>query len=403
MIGHPTSQGEPDMTWSACVTPTVRALVLTALISCARAQQPTEPPQPAMPPSVTSPVVGEDGRITFRLFAPAATAVRVSSGDMLGFGPGAGMEKNAEGIWEATVGPVGPGAYRYTFSIDGVTVVDPANAATSETNSGVQSLVVVPGSDVMDARDVPHGAVAEVFYQSKSLGRLRRMHVYTPPGYERSEEQYPVLYLLHGAFDCDDAWTTVGRAGFILDNLIAAGKAKPMVVVMPAGHTGPFQFGPSFGADLGKQIGEFASDFLMDIKPYIESHYRIEADQAHRAIAGLSMGGLQTLNIAIPYLADYGYIGVFSSGIFGRQGAATDTAWEERNKGALDNAEAKQGLRLVWFSTGKDDFLLRTSTATVDMLRKHGFEVTYEESEGGHTWANWRDYLAKFAPLLFGD
>ncbi|HQK95721.1 MAG TPA: hypothetical protein PLD23_19645, partial [Armatimonadota bacterium] len=117
------------MTWSACVTPTVRALVLTALISCARAQQPTEPPQPAMPPSVTSPVVGEDGRITFRLFAPAATAVRVSSGDMLGFGPGAGMEKNAEGIWEATVGPVGPGAYRYTFSIDGVTVVDPANAA----------------------------------------------------------------------------------------------------------------------------------------------------------------------------------------------------------------------------------------------------------------------------------
>lgn len=391
------------MTQHARATLTAGALALWAWGSSARAQQPTEPPQPTMPPPVMSPVVGEGGRITFRIYAPAATAVNLSSGDMLGFGPGAPMEKGAEGVWEATVGPTGPGAYRYTLNVDGVTVVDPANPATSETNTSVQSLLVVPGSDVLDVRDVPHGAVAEVLYQSKSLGRLRRMHVYTPPGYERGQEQYPVLYLLHGAFDCDDSWSTVGRANAILDNLTAAGRAKPMVVVMPAGHTGPFQFGPTFGADLAKQVGEFTSDFLMDIKPYVESHYRIEADKAHRAIAGLSMGGLQTLSIAIPYLADYGYIGVFSSGIMGRPGGPpTDPAWEDRNRAALDDEEARQGLRLVWFATGKDDFLLNTSRATADVLRKHGFGVTFHESDGGHTWQNWRDYLVEFAPMLFG-
>jgi len=400
MIGHPENMRERHMTQHARAALTAGALALLTLGSSARAQQPIEPPQPTMPPPVMSPVVGEGGRITFRIYAPEATSVRVSSGDMLGFGPGAPMEKGAEGVWEATVGPIGPGAYRYTLNVDGVAVVDPANPATSETNSSVQSLLVVPGSDVLDVRDVPHGAVAEVLYQSKSLGRLRRMHVYTPPGYERGQEQYPVLYLLHGAFDCDDSWSTVGRANAILDNLIAAGRAKPMVVVMPAGHTGPFQFGPTFGADLAKQVGEFTSDFLMDIRPYVESHYRIEADQAHRAIAGLSMGGLQTLNIAIPYLADYGYIGVFSSGIFGTQGGA-DTAWETAHQAELESAEAKQGLRLVWFSTGKDDFLVQTSRATVEMLEKHGFEVTFEESQGGHTWDNWRDYLAEFVPLLF--
>ena len=261
------------------------------------------------------------------------------------------------------------------------------------------SLLYVPGSEPFDLKDVPHGAVAEVTYRSKSLDRFRRMHVYTPPGYETGEGKFPVLYLLHGAFDCDDSWTSVGRAGIILDNLIAAGKAKPMVVVMPAGHTGPFRFGPPGGNSLGKQMKEFVSDFVGDIRPYVESHYRVHADRAHRAVAGLSMGGAQTLGIAIAHLGDYSAFGVFSSGVFGiADGRST---FEQDHLAQLDNAAARDGLKLVWFSTGKDDFLVKTSVATVDMLKKHGFNVTYHETAGGHTWLNWRDYLRDFAPLLF--
>jgi enterochelin esterase-like enzyme len=206
---------------------------------------------------------------------------------------------------------------------------------------------------------------------------------------------------LHGAFDCDDSWTSVGRAGFILDNLIAAKKAKPMVVVMPAGHTGPF----TLSDGLRSAIDEFIQDFRNDIQPYAEKNYRVYTDKQHRAIAGLSMGGAQTLNIAIPNLDEFAYIGVFSSGIFGIMGSGPEAdsgpMWEERNKVILDNAELKKGLKLVWFATGKDDFLVGTSRATVDMLKKHGFNVVYNETSGAHTWINWRNYLIEFAPQLF--
>jgi enterochelin esterase family protein len=265
--------------------------------------------------------------------------------------------------------------------------------------------VIVPGSEVSDTKDVPHGAVAEVNYFSKSLQRFRRMRVYTPPGYEMGDGKFPVFYLLHGAMDCDDSWTTVGRAGFILDNLIAAGKARPMIVVMPAGHAGPFRFGPP--GEGRPPVDEFVQDFNGDIRPYIESHYRVHADRAHRAIAGLSMGGMQTLNIAIPNLVDFAYIGVYSSGIFGIGGggqfAASGPSWEEQQKAVLDDPALKDGLKLVWFATGKDDFLIEMSRKTVEMLKAHGFAVTYVESEGGHTWTNWRQYLNDFAPLLFVD
>ena len=162
----------------------------------------------------------------------------LSSSDLPGIGRGVEMKKAENGVWEATTGPVASGAYRYNFNVDGLAVIDPRNPATSESNMNTWSLVYVPGSDAWDVKDVPHGAVAQVTYQSKTLKRPRRMHVYTPPGYEKGEGKYPVFYLLHGAFDCDASWSTVGRAGFILDNLIAAGKAKPMIVVMPMGHTG---------------------------------------------------------------------------------------------------------------------------------------------------------------------
>jgi enterochelin esterase family protein len=199
---------------------------------------------------------------------------------------------------------------------------------------------------------------------------------------------------LHGAFDSDDSWSTVGRAGFILDNLIAAGKAKPMLVVMPDGHTGPFVPNAATGLDVGAFVREFAAD----IKPYVEANYRAATGRAETAIAGLSMGGLQTLDIALGDLAEFSAIGVFSSGAIG---ITQNAEWETRMSRQLDDAATKRGLELVWFATGKDDFLLETTKATVAMLEKHGFAVEYHETSGGHTWINWREYLASFAPRLF--
>jgi enterochelin esterase family protein len=407
----------------------LRRFALTALLAgCAVAPLTAQPPvqpgraTPPAAPAVTSPEVGQDRRITFRLYAPAAQSVELRSpGDIPGVG-GRGvappqLTRDADGVWQRTFGPVPAGAYRYVFAVDGVTVVDARNPATSQTNTTVYSLAVVPGSEVFDTRNVPHGAVAAVHYQSTALGGIRRMHVYTPPGYEQGRDRHPVLYLLHGAGDVDDSWSSVGRAGFILDNLIAAGKAKPMIVVMPAGHVngagaaigGQVPVAAAQGAPgIGTGPDPFASDFVNDIVPYVERNYRTLTDRQNRAIAGLSMGGNQTLNIALSHLERFGYIGVFSSGIITGGRGATPPAdapfaetWEKDHLAALDNAAAKRGLALFWFSTGKEDFLIDTTRRTVDLFRKHGFRPVFLESEGAHTWLNWRDYLAAFAPQLF--
>ena len=365
-------------------------------------------------PQVVSPEVLADGHVTFRILAPQADCVPLAGGDIPGNNQGALLTKGTNGVWEVTLGPIDPGAYRYNFNVNGVSVNDPRSPAFSQSNNNLWSLVYVPGSDFMDTKDVPHGAVAAVTYYSTALQRFRRMHIYTPPGYELGKGKYPTFYLLHGASDSDDSWTSVGRAGFILDNLIAANKAKPMVVVMPAGHT---RAGSGFGARGGAGAGgqppadEFTQDFLTDILPYVERNYRVQKDRQHRAIAGLSMGGSQTLNIAIPNLEKFAYIGVYSSGLIGafgggRGGGPSATApagptWEERNLAALDDPKLKRGLALLWFSAGKEDFLLNTTTSTVDMFKKHGFNPVYQESSGGHTWINWRNYLREFAPQLF--
>ncbi len=338
------------------------------------------------------------------------------------------MTKGENGVWSAAVGPIDPGAYRYNFNVDGVTVIDPRNAATSESNTNVWSLVYVPGSDVMDTRRVPHGAVSAVTYYSTALGKFRRMHVYTPPGYDAGgSKKYPILYLLHGAGDCDEAWTSVGRAGFILDNLIAARKVKPMIVVMPAGHTNTTPAGgrgatPAAGAAAApapSPLDDFARDFLTDVMPYAEGNYRVMANRSNRAIAGLSMGGSQTLNIAFLRLEQFAYIGVFSSGATlggGRAAAAAPgagaataaapaptgpTPWEAAHLEDLDNPALKKGTKLVWLSTGVNDSLLPNTRSTVEILKKHGFQPVFAESPGGHTWINWRNYLIAFAPLLF--
>ena len=382
-------------------------------------------------PQVTSPEVSSDRRITFRILAPNAQNVRVSGSDIPALAGGRGgapetpprgqMTKGENGVWELTLGPVEAGAYRYNFNVDGISVIDPRNPSISESNNNVWSLVVVPGNEWMDTREVPHGAVASVTYYSTALKKFRRMHVYTPPGYETSSAKYPVFYLLHGAGDCDEAWTSVGRAGFILDNLIAAKKAKPMVVVMPAGHTSAAGFGGGRGAAPATAGGpppvdEFTQDFMTDIMPYVESHYRTLTDRPHRAIAGLSMGGSQTLNIAIPHLDKFAYVGVYSSGIIGgfgggrggRGGApaaseapAGPSPWETQHMAELDNAALKKGLKLLWFRTGKDDGLITTTKATVELFKKHGFSPHFEESPGAHTWLNWRNYLIGFTPQLF--
>ena len=361
-------------------------------------------PQSTPNDTLVSPRILPDNRVQFSIYAPNAETVLLIGSDIPNIGWSKAMMKESNGVWDVTLGPLDPGAYRYQFNVDGVSVINPRNASVSESNMNVWSLVYVPGSDFMDTKDVPHGAISEVTYYSKSLQRFRRMHVYTPPGYELGKGKYPIFYLLHGAFDCDDSWTTVGRAGFILDNLIAEKKAEPMVVVMPAGHTGPFRWGQPIGE---ARMDEFIKDFLNDIMPYVEKNYRVYSDNQHRALAGLSMGGAQTLNIAISNLEKFGYLGVYSSGVFGITGRGFDGAplpgptWEEQNKAVLDNAELKKGIKLVWFATGKEDFLIETSQLTVDMLKKHGFDVIYNETSGGHTWINWRHYLNDFAQLLF--
>lgn len=348
--------------------------------------------------------IHSDNKVTFQIYAPNADNVLLGGTDMPSVAMGTSLSKMDNGVWTVTVGPVDPGSYRYNFIVDDISLLDPKSTKISESNANVWSLFHISGSDFMDTKEIPHGAIAEITYYSKSLKRFRRMHVYTPPGYELGEGIYPVFYLLHGAFDCDDSWSTVGRAGIILDNLIADNQAKPMVMVMPTGHTGPFSFGRPRGDSSTPPVDEFLLDFENDIKPYIEANYRIYKDRQNTAIAGLSMGGSHTLNIAIPHLKDFAYIGVYSSGIFGITGNfggdQSGPSWEEQHIEDL-NSDAKEGLELFWFATGKDDFLVETSRATVEMFKKHGFDVIYKESAGGHTWINWRDYLNEFAPQLF--
>jgi enterochelin esterase-like enzyme len=346
-------------------------------------------------PTVVSPEVKERA-VTFRILAPNAQQVRLGTPDLPG-GQNAPrtFTKGEQNVWSLTLTDVAPGTYRYTFNVDGVTVVDPRNGGTSESNGNVSSVVHVDGHAFEDAlADVPHGAVAEVHYRSSTLGRMRRMHVYTPPGYEAGTEKYPVFYLLHGAGDTDDSWTSVGRANFILDNLIAQKKARPMIVVMPAGHVP--QNAPG-GAGMGSTA--FDDDFAKDLRPYVEGHYRVLTDRNSRAIAGLSMGGAQTLSVFLANPKDYGYVGVYSSGMLFR----TPQQAEERYKDMLADKAVKDGLHTLWFATGSQDFLLDRTKQTVEFFKKHEFSPVFKETAGGHTWINWRDYLNEFAPMLFAN
>ena len=249
------------------------SLVLIALAGPALAQAPAAPPPP-----VVSPDIAANRDVTLRLRAPSAERVDlVSGGDIPGVPMQGGLPlaKGADGVFSVMLPALAAGAYRYRFTVDGVPTSDPSNPATSESNGNAWSLFYVSGAPFMDTQRIAHGSVSEVNYFSTALGRTRRMHVYTPPGYEKSRDAYPVFYLLHGAFDGDDSWPTVGRAGFIIDNLLASGDARPMIVVMPDGHTA--RFGGTGG---GLNTADFVKEFTTDIKPYVESTYRIRTGRA---------------------------------------------------------------------------------------------------------------------------
>lgn len=353
-----------------------------------------EPPRAAPTPNNTlvSPEVSPDRHVTFRIYAPNAQSVAANSeiGQVLPFLAPTKMTKAENGVWSLTVGPVEPGVYGYDFLVDGIETVDPRNSNVTNTLTNVHSIVTVPGADFQDVKDVPHGAVSTIWYYSGVLSKIRRMHIYTPPGYEANQQRYPVLYLLPTTNTDDDTWTSQGYAGFILDNLIAASKAKPMIIVMPNGAIGKgFPPATMRGVDL------FNDEFVKDIIPYTEKNYRVIADRDHRAIAGSAIGGLQALNISLMHLDQFSYVGVMSSGW-------DDEQFVKAYAADVDNTAWRKDLKLVYVAVGKQDTMSYQHAHNVlDILKAHGYAPEYYESSNGHTWISWRDYLVKFASRLF--
>ena len=371
----------------------VRLVIISAALATGTNAQPPAPNAAARGPrtpgdTLHSPVLGEGGRVTFQLYAPKATEVTLRSEGPAPF-VNQKMTKNDVGVW--TLSASAPAdLYIYWYDVDGVPVADPRNNRTRTNTATVRSLLEVPGaaSAFFAERDVPHGQVSTVWYRSAVLGQPRRMQIYTPPGYATSGQRYPVLYLLHGAGDDDQAWLMAGRANFILDNLIASGKAQPMIVVMPNGSV---QRTPG-------TADPYPASFKAEIMPYVETNYRLKPGRESRAIAGLSMGGGHTLAIGLPNLDTFSYLGVFSSGFLG-QGGADSAAVRYRN--VLGDPTFNSRVKLLWLATGKEDFILPQTRATLAVFDRSGIKYTYKESEGGHIWPNWRAYLNEFAPQLF--
>ena len=363
----------------------VAAALVAAAFSGALWAQPRRAP-------VESPTVLPDGRIQFKVDAPEARTLRLQA-------PWAGgpheFQRGEAGIWSLTVGPVPPAIYSYTLLLDGVRILDPHNTAVKRWSGGNASMVEVPAAmpAPYDLRDVPHGVLHAHYYASEPGGANRRLLVYTPPGYSsEADRQYPVLYLLHGSGDDETAWTEVGKANLILDNLIAAGTAEPMLVVMPNGHPVPWaRRRRGIGAD---NTERFRDELIQGAMPLVESLYRARRGAANTAIAGLSMGGGQSLYCAATSLDRFAWVGAFSA-------AAPDPDSVPARGLLADSDRANTSLKLLWIAIGRDDFLLdrnRVFQAALDGARiKHTYEVT----AGGHSWPIWRDYLADFVPLLF--
>ncbi len=367
---------------------------------------------------LVSPEISASNDVTFRLKAPSAGSVKLSGNwmPMVANANGQGtsrqlvdLVKDQNGIWSTQVKALAPELYGYTFIVDGVTTLDPANLKVARDGTfRTESLLYVsgPASELYWAKTGPKGSVHQIWYDSKTLNLTRRMQVYTPPGYEDSKEAYPVLYLLHGGGGDEEAWPTLGVAANILDNLINAGKAKPMIVVMTNGNPGQAAANvvtPAIPAStlpvggMGSML--FEKSLVADVIPYIENHFRAKKNKESRALTGLSMGGLQTMNTSFEHPSLFNYIGVMSMGFadMSRFGIKLDVSKRDQQIEDLKNAKPA----LYWIACGKDDFLYDSVVTMRKELDKHTFPYQYRESAGGHTWTNWRVYLSEFAGMIF--
>ena len=367
---------------------------------------------------IVSPEVKADHTVTFRIQAPAADSVQIT-GDFLpkvklktqygliDVAGTANLTKDEKGLWTFTSQPLESDLYSYTVVIDGFKTTDPGNVYIIRDVASVFNVFIVDGGkgDLYQVSKVPHGSVTRRWYDSPGNGMPRRVTVYTPAGYEKSKEKYPVLYLLHGMGGDEEAWIALGRTSQILDNLIAQGKAKPMIVVMTNGNVaqeaapGESSLGyvkPNMQMD-HTMDGKFEETFP-DVIKFIESTYKVKAEKSGRAIAGLSMGGFHSLHISRYYPNTFDYVGLFSAAII-----ANDKI-QSKVYANIDNTlkvQMKNGYKLYWIGIGKSDFLFKNVADYRAKLNGIGMKYTYVETEGGHIWANWRVYLSQFAPLLF--
>jgi enterochelin esterase-like enzyme len=345
-----------------------------------------------------SPEVHPDHTVTFRLFAPKASEVVLmgSPGILEAIKEPKPLQKDEKGMWSLTVGPLAPGFYTYGYAIDGgLRMPDPSNPDLELRRWGPTSMFIVPGEQkaVFEERPVPHGTIHVNFYDSQNLKTPRMFYVYTPPGYETGRQKYPVLYLLHGNGQIEASWTWTGKANVILDNLIADGKAKPMIVVMPYGHI-PREIKPAPNAPVptGDALA-IEKELLTGVRPLVESKYRALTGREHRAIAGLSMGAGQSMSIGLHNLDQFAYVGAFSGG-------GNRAEWEK-----VDPRVLNQKLKVLWLGCGREDKTVSFGSiqSFSDMLDQKKVKHIFNPSDGGHSWPNWQVYLSKYVLLLFRD
>lgn len=352
-----------------------------------------------------SPELNADGTVTFRLKAPEAHKVTVA-GDCIE--KGWAEMKNENGLWTYTTAALEPELYSYRFYVDGAETQDAGNIERSrDVRSFMSTFIVSREKDdcgyLYKNHDVEHGDVAHVWYDSPALGMKRRMSIYTPPGYDKGKA-YPVLYLLHGAGGDEEAWLTLGRTAQIMDNLIAAGKAKPMIVVMPNGNASDDASPLETGLVKKSRPERTYQESFPDIMNYVKSHYKIKKGAANTALCGLSMGGFHTFTISLRQPGTFGYLGLFSAAI--RMGMGDNRPIDEQLAENPQEAAQMKALfaakpRLYWIAIGKTDFLFGQNVALRRYLDKMSYPYEYYESEGGHIWRNWRVYLTMFAQRLF--
>lgn len=369
--------------------------------------------------NIISPEIHEDNTVTFRFYAPKAIKVQVT-GDFLPtqkmetqFGlvdvPGtADLTEGKDGIWEyKTPSALAPELYSYSLIVDGVRMNDPNNVFQNRDVASITNIFIIKGGlgDLYSVNSVPHGTVARRWYNSPTLGMERRITIYTPPGYEKSSQKYPVFYLLHGMGGDEEAWIALGRTAQILDNLIAQGKAKPMIVVMTNGNAhqeaapGESSIGllkPSM--QMPKTMEGSMEQSFPDVVKFIDSNYRTIKKKSGRAIAGLSMGGFHSMHISKEYPDMFDYVGLFSAAIM--PGENVTSPIYANLEGKLKTQFDKKP-KLYWIAIGKTDFLYKANEDYRKMLDEKGYPYKYYETGEGHIWKNWRIYLTEFAPMLF--